>query len=429
MTLIPLILNFYESLDTLRQVSSSNTLETLFRRAIWVETLVSDINKQLAVRQKEYENGIINEPFYWNFWREFEKHHRPDGGALKKALEDHASVTLESLHAALTINDQPIICLGDFVSVIENELDEMTLHLETIRDCIINLNPEAYGDYYQKGKQKYDEASVTKAYHLWKLSVGKLTFKKLKAKQTETVANALKKGIMKYADQPTHKEILEVDIERVKQYLPERYELPEDFKIRCAQFRTFISWEDDILHIHYNDYGRYIYSCIDKFTAEELIAIYELDMMLFLIHQDMVKLEQNKDQPPVNSRTLTVEDNSVDKCFRFLNEFTRIQIGTMVKESYQGSYANLALIEITLFHHRQLKRRNSHKAFVTALNAWGIIDISDAEELDRIASGVRDKYGRLPEEGYLDWSDNFKNDRLVCGRMGEILGPTMPYQR
>ena len=101
----------------------------------------------------------------------------------------------------------------------------------------------------------------------------------------------------------------------------------------------------------------------------------------------------------------------------------------MVKESYQGSYANLALIEITLFHHRQLKRRNSHKAFVTALNAWGIIEIADAEELDRIASGVRDKYGRLPEEGYLDWSDNFKNDRLVCGRMGEKLGPTMPYQK
>ena len=429
MTLIPLILNFYESLDTLRQVSSSNTLETLFRRAIWVETLVSDINKQLAVRQKEYENGIINEPFYWNFWREFANHHRPDGGALKKALEDHASVTLESLHAVLTINDQPIICLGDFVSVIEKELDEMTLHLEAIRDCIINLNPEAYGDYYQKSKQKYDEASVTKAYHLWKLSVGKLTFKKLKAKQTETVANALKKGIMKYARRPTHEEILEVDEERVKHHLPEDYELPEDFKIRCAQFRTFISWEDDILHIHYNDYGRYIYSCIDKFTAEELIAIYELDMMLYLIHQDMMKLEQNKEHPSETSRTLAVEEMSVDKCFRFLNEFTRIQIDAMVKESYQGSYANLALIEITLFHHRQLKRRNSHKAFVTALNAWGIIDIADTEELDRIASGVRDKYGRLPEEGYLDWSDNFKNDRLVCGRMGEKLGPTMPYQR
>ena len=319
MTLIPLILNFYESLDTLRQVSSSNTLETLFRRAIWVETLVSDINKQLAVRQKEYEGGIINEPFYWNFWREFEKHHRPDGGALKKALEDYASVTLESLHAALTINDQPIICLGDFVSVIEKELDEMTLHLEAIRDCIINLNPEAYGDYYQKSKQKYDEASVTKAYHLWKLSVGKLTFKKLKAKQTETVANALKKGIMKYADQPTHKEILEVDIERVKQYLPERYELPEDFKIRCAQFRTFISWEDDILHIHYNDYGRYIYSCIDKFTAEELIAIYELDMMLYLIHQDMMKLQAKGIKSTVNEQPDCNQPEPAEELFHFIH--------------------------------------------------------------------------------------------------------------
>ena len=319
MTLIPLILNFYESLDTLRHVSSSNTLETLFRRAIWVETLVSDINKQLAVRQKEYENGIINEPFYWNFWREFEKNHRPDGGALKKALEDHASVTLESLHAALTINDQPIICLGDFVSVIEKELDEMTLHLEAIRDCIINLNPEAYSDYYQKSKQKYDEASVTKAYHLWKLSVGKLTFKKLKAKQTETVANALKKGIMKHARRPTHEEILEVDEERVKHHLPEDYELPEDFKIRCAQFRTFISWEDDILHIHYNDYGRYIYSCIDKFTAEELIAIYELDMMLYLVHQDMMKLQAKGLNSTVNEQPDCNQPEPAEELFHFIH--------------------------------------------------------------------------------------------------------------
>ena len=101
MTLIPLILNFYESLDTLRQVSSSNTLETLFRRAIWVETLVSDINKQLAVRQKEYENGIINEPFYWNFWKMYDDYHRPQGGALKEALDRYNSVTLESLNTAL----------------------------------------------------------------------------------------------------------------------------------------------------------------------------------------------------------------------------------------------------------------------------------------------------------------------------------------
>ena len=429
MSLTSQISNFYEALDIVCQVSNSATLDTFFRRALWVEMMVSDINKQLSVRHKEYENGIINEPFYWNFWKMYDDYHRPQGGALKEALDRYNSVTLESLNTALKINNQPVNCLGDLINVIEKGLDEMTLHLESIKNSIDHLNSEAYAEFYQKRKLEYDEVPVRKSYRLWKLSVGKLTSKKLKYKQTETVAIALKKGIMKYADKPTHEEILEVDMERVKQELPEDYELPEDFNIRCAQFRTFISWEHNILHILYNDYGRYIYNCIDKFTAEELMTIYELDMMLYLIHQDMMKLEQNKEQPSVTSGKLAVEEMSVDKCFRFLNDFTRIQIGAMVKEAYQGSYANLALIEITLFHHRQLKRRNSHKAFVTALNAWGIIEIADAEELDRIASGVRDKYGRLPEEGYLDWSDNFKNDRLVCGRMGEKLGPTMPYQK
>jgi len=118
---------------------------------------------------------------------------------------------------------------------------------------------------------------------------------------------------------------------------------------------------------------------------------------------------------------------AIDKCFKFNSDFVKRSVRTLVADFYQGNNANLALIEITLFHHQQLKRRNSHTSFVLALVAWGILTIANDEEFKLIVMGISDKYKRMPEEGYLDWDDNNKTDRLTCERMGMKLDPSMRY--
>lgn len=118
---------------------------------------------------------------------------------------------------------------------------------------------------------------------------------------------------------------------------------------------------------------------------------------------------------------------AIGKCFKHDNDFVKRSVGALVTEFYHGNNANLALIEITLFHHQQLKRRNSHKPFVMALAAWGIITIANDEEFNLIVMGVSDKYKRMPKEGYLEWNDNYKTDRLTCERMGKKLDPSMKY--
>ena len=118
---------------------------------------------------------------------------------------------------------------------------------------------------------------------------------------------------------------------------------------------------------------------------------------------------------------------AIGKCFKFDSDFVKRSVRTLVTEFYQGNNANLALIEITLFHHQQLKRRNSHKPFVMALAAWGIITIANDEEFKLIVMGVSDKYKRMPDEGYQEWDDNYKTDRMTCERMGKKLDPSMKY--
>lgn len=139
----------------------------------------------------------------------------------------------------------------------------------------------------------------------------------------------------------------------------------------------------------------------------------------------------DEEKPPVEEvkdRCGFVPDTkAIDKCFKFNSDFVKRSVSTLVAEFYQGNYANLALIEITLFHHQQLKKRNSHKSFVMALAAWGIITIANDEEFKLIVMGVSDKFKRMPKEGYQVWNDNYKTDHLTCERMGKKLDPSMNY--
>lgn len=128
-----------------------------------------------------------------------------------------------------------------------------------------------------------------------------------------------------------------------------------------------------------------------------------------------------------NSNGFVPDAKAIDKCFIFNSNFVRQSVSALVADFYQGNYANLALIEITLFHHQQLKRRNSHTSFVKALAAWGIITIVNVAEFNLIVMGVSDKYKRMPKEGYQEWNDNYQIDRQTCERMGKKLGPSMKY--
>ena len=141
--------------------------------------------------------------------------------------------------------------------------------------------------------------------------------------------------------------------------------------------------------------------------------------------KDAVVVEEMK---PTTTK-LIVPESEVAKCFKFTNDFVKLKVADIIRDYYKGSYANLALIEITLFDHKQLNRRNSHKAFVKALIAWNLIEVADEEELKKIVSAVTDKYNRLnrmSREGYKKWGDDHP-DKSICENIGRDLGDSMPY--
>lgn len=126
---------------------------------------------------------------------------------------------------------------------------------------------------------------------------------------------------------------------------------------------------------------------------------------------------------------LQVSGQATTDCFKHSSEFVKGQVESVVNDNYFGTDANLALIEIALFDHNLLKKRNAHTAFVRTLIAWGIIKVADDNAMKNIIRSIADKYKRLPKKGYKDWDDNFINEKTVCENIGKKLGLTMPYHR
>ena len=149
-------------------------------------------------------------------------------------------------------------------------------------------------------------------------------------------------------------------------------------------------------------------------------------------HTEAAEVVEEVTYSETTKSKLVIDESEVAKSFRFTSDFVKNKVADVIRDFYKGSYANLALIEIALYDHNQLIRRNYHKAFVRALVAWGLIEMADENELKKVVSGVTDKYRRMPTEGYQDWSTLGKNhddDQSFCVKIGRKLGDSMPYNR
>ena len=81
-----------------------------------------------------------------------------------------------------------------------------------------------------------------------------------------------------------------------------------------------------------------------------------------ITNPEKVKIVSEKEAgeaPSSGGNTFELDPKAVEKCFKFQSDFLIDQVRTVLNDYYHGNYANLALIEITLFHHQQLKKRNN----------------------------------------------------------------------
>ena len=207
---------------------------------------------------------------------------------LKHDMEALNDLTLRERGIEYAYNGRKVETTLDLYRMIEESVLGI-VELLKVYECKMMKAPDSlYGNFYLSQKATRDRRQVEADYLRWKRDVAAISFDLLKDKQTLVVAEFLKKKILRFTQIPSDRERELVDLDKVRPHLPYGYELPEEFRNCCARFRRFISWDGDILRINYDCYGKYLFQFYYSLTPAERQALVELDLMLDLIHQDMV---------------------------------------------------------------------------------------------------------------------------------------------
>lgn len=180
-----------------------------------------------------------------------------------------------------------------------DKLQELLIEAESV---LMHCEPAQFEKFFFSEKEHYSNTGVVRRFETWLYDNSYPDIDKLRELQALVVAETLKKGVMDYAKVPSQKEIDQVDVDILKSLLPYDFEMTADFRVACARWRRFMHWEGYILIINYKKYGKYIHAHFYEFSKTQLQAIFELDMKLQLIHQEMQKLmdeQRHKDTDSV----------------------------------------------------------------------------------------------------------------------------------
>ena len=186
----------------------------------------------------------------------------------------------------------------------------------------LSCDPVVFKEFFfRKKKDYYDENVVIRFYR--KLHrIQPVTLGKLKKMELEAVIKALNQGIFDFADTPSMQDVNKVSTELETDFLPCNYMLTDEFLTRYAKFRQFAEKRGPMLVFNYERYGMYVVDNFNQFNKDQIHAIYELDVKLYLIHKEMVKLNkelENVLNGKVNGKAVSYLQESGEEMFHFIH--------------------------------------------------------------------------------------------------------------
>ena len=209
---------------------------------------------------------------------------------------------------------------------LREKIVQMVDLLNTLMVKIINVD-EFADRFFERLKNRYLKKTHTSDYELWKARQSKLTMERLTEYQAELTANMLIMGILKYDEAPSGREMEGVDMEKLRKKLKKGKVLPEDFETECAKLRRYSHWEGDMFVIDYQLLRKYLFCMFGKLTSEQHIKMFEYDVQMKQIHEDMRKLMKEHEEDELKEERKMEED-----VIEGLKEAIRKAINTMWAE-------------------------------------------------------------------------------------------------
>ena len=204
-----------------------------------------------------------------------------------------------------------------FYRDLKDNADQLQSLLAEAETTVLHCNPIVFEKYFFRKKLDYSDGGVVKRFNLMLYEYHTPSVESLREMQAQAVIEALNKGIFDFAPTPSQQEKDKVSQELQSGILPCDFEITEEFRKAYTKFRRFAEKKDPMMIMNYKRYGKYVQSHYYDFSDDQRYAIFELDNMLHLIHEEMVKLE-----PELAKYLIKAEDNK--NTFGIVNSLTRL---------------------------------------------------------------------------------------------------------
>ena len=190
--------------------------------------------------------------------------------------------------------------------VLREKVEQMVELLNELVLKIVNVDEEFAATFFRKLKEGYGRRKNTK-YELWKLQQTEVTMERLTEYQVQITAELLMMGILRYDRAPTDGELEQVQLEKVQRKLSHDKELPEWFRAECAKLRRYSHWEGECFIIDYEKLRKYLFQHFGEMTNEQHIAMFEYDVQMKQIREEMEKVEPTPSPTLVGGEQLPPE--------------------------------------------------------------------------------------------------------------------------
>ena len=187
--------------------------------------------------------------------------------------------------------------------------------LRALQIKILKVDVDYAEKVFKRMTARLDKSAHILEYELWRVRHPSPTMKELEWQQTQLTADLLIKGILSYAENPTGDEKAKVRLELVKNGLRDGQQLPDNFVAECAKLRRYSYWKGEHLFmIDYHGIYTYLFShCFEKFTKQQRIALYEYDVQLRMIHEDMMALKPELKDFDMQTPQIQAQDEELCK--------------------------------------------------------------------------------------------------------------------
>lgn len=223
---------------------------------------------------------------------------------LKSDMERLGTVPMKEHGFVVTILGFSPETTMDLYRAIERLIIDMVKMLEQVEATLKAAPPVLYQNFYRHLRAQYCEELAVKDFGDWLMYSGKMSLCKLKSLRAKVIADYVNSGILRCCLKPSGEERSQVDLGALKKHLPDTFHYEKWFDNCYTVFCRTISWKGDILVPDYACAGLFIFQHWSRLTESDIQAIFHLDKMLELIHEDIKKLPQEDKKKEELSATL-----------------------------------------------------------------------------------------------------------------------------